>query len=104
MNMAAARRGIMVALLLSLLAACQVPGIRDEDPTGDLGAVPESRPGDIYAELGREYIKQGQPAVALTKLKRGLEVDPRNPHIHLVLGRLYEQLGERLIELVPSPA
>jgi type IV pilus assembly protein PilF len=93
MNIAAAHRGIMVTLLVLPLAACQAPGIRD-DATGDLGAVPEERPGDVYAEMGREYMRQGLPAVALTKLKYGLEVDPKNPQIHANLGRLYEQLGE----------
>jgi type IV pilus assembly protein PilF len=44
--------------------------------------------------MGQEYMKEGQPAVALRKLKRGLEVDPDNAGIHAVLGRLYEQLGE----------
>ena len=93
MNIAAAHRGIMVTLLVLPLAACQAPGIRD-DATGDLGAVPEERPGDVYAEMGREYMRQGRPAVALAKLKHGLEVDPKNPQIHANLGRLYEQLGE----------
>jgi len=83
----------------ALLGACQVPGVKEEDATGDLGAVPQDRSGDVYAELGYEYIKQGQPAVALAKLKHGLRVDPNNSNIHLVLGRLYEQLGEtRLAE------
>lgn len=93
MNVTVAHRGMMVALLVVPLAACQVPGVRD-DATGDLGAIPEKRLGDIYAEMGREYMRQGQPAVALAKLKYGLDVDPDNPRIHANLGRLYERLGE----------
>jgi type IV pilus assembly protein PilF len=84
----------MAALLALLLAACQMPGVRDDDTTGDLGAIQEKRPGDIYAEMGREYMRQGQPAVALSKLKYGLAIDPGNAQIHVGLGRLYEQLGE----------
>ncbi len=94
MNIAAAHREIVVAMLVLLLAACQVPGVREDDATGDLGAAQEKRPGDVYAEMGREYLRQGQPAVALAKLKQGLRVDPSNPQIHANLGRLYERLGE----------
>lgn len=36
----------------------------------------EDRPGDIYAQMGQGYLKEGQPGVALRKLRRGLEVDP----------------------------
>jgi len=80
-------------LLALLLSACTYVGMRD-DSGDDLGAVRENRPGDIYAQLGREYLKEGQPGVALRKLKWGLEIDPDNARIHAVLGLLYERLGE----------
>jgi type IV pilus assembly protein PilF len=76
------------------LSACNTAGVRDDDPSGDLGVTRQNRPGDIYAQMGQEYMREGQPAIALRKLKRGLEHDPDNANIHAVLGRLYEQLGE----------
>ncbi len=84
-------RTVGLAALLLALASCTTPGIKDEV---DLGADRENRPGDVYAEMGQAYMREGQPRVALRKLKRGLEADPGNPQIHAVLGRLYQQLGE----------
>lgn len=82
----------IVATALLALNACGPLQVRDED--ANLGALREKSPGDIYAEMGREYLKQGQPTVALRKLKHGLEVDPDNAQIHAVLGLLYQRLGE----------
>ncbi len=86
----------LAALLLGagLVTGCVTTGGSTEDTTGDLGAVQEKSPGDIYAQLGQQYLNEGQPAVALRKLKRGLELDPQNAHIHAVLGLLYQRLGE----------
>ncbi len=78
-------------LAAALLSGCNPAQIREDD---DLGATREKSSGDIYAEMGREYMKQGQPKVALRKLQYGLEVDPDNPQIHAVLGLLYQRLGE----------
>jgi type IV pilus assembly protein PilF len=83
--------GTLLALLLS---ACASMGIQEGDSGSDLGAMRQRRPGDIYAQLGQEYLKEGQPGVALNKLKRGLDIDPGNARIHAVLGLLYERLGE----------
>lgn len=110
------RSGALLALVAALalpLGGCTPSTLRPEggDATGDLGAQREERPGDIYAKIGEEYIKDGQPAVALRKLNRGLELDPDNPHIHAVLGTLYDRLKEldkaeyhyrRSIELSPK--
>ncbi len=75
-----------------LLSACNSAQLREDDR--DLGATQEKSSGDIYAEMGREYLKQGQPKVALRKLQYGLEVDPDNAQVHAVLGLLYQRLGE----------
>ncbi len=80
------------ALLILALAACTTPGVKEEET--NLGATRENRPGDLYAEMGQAYMKEGQPRVALRKLKHGLDIDPDNPQIYAVLGRLYQQLGE----------
>lgn len=105
---------ILPALLALFLGACNPTVLRPEggdDETGDLGTSREERPSDIYAKMGEEYLKDGQPAVALRKLKRGMELDPDNARIHAVLGTLYDRLGEtpkaeihyrRAIELSPK--
>ncbi len=74
-----------------LLGACESMQMQEAD---NLGVAPEKSSADVYAEMGREYLKQGQPKVALRKLQRGLEVDPDNAQVHAVLGLLYQRLGE----------
>lgn len=86
---------LIAGLLLVLLSACTPGNVREDDATGDLGAIKEEGPGDIYAQMGREYMKAGQPSVALQKLKRGLKEEPDNAQVHAVLGLLYQQLNEK---------
>jgi type IV pilus assembly protein PilF len=89
------RRGALACLSALLLVGCAAGGLRPgQGDKGDLGALREPRPGDIYAQMGEEYIREHQPDVALRKLKRGLEIDPDNGRVHAVLGLLYERLGE----------
>lgn len=83
---------LSVALsLLTLMVGCVLTTPKVDT---DLDIVRESKPGDVYAQMGIEYMKDGQPAVALHKLKRGLELDPNNAEIHAVLGTLYRRIGE----------
>jgi type IV pilus assembly protein PilF len=44
--------------------------------------------------MGQEYMQVGQTAIALSRLKRGLVVDPDNPEVHAVLGQLYASINE----------
>jgi type IV pilus assembly protein PilF len=83
----------LILLPVLLLAACTAAGVRDGK--GDLGASRAERPGDVYAQMGRAYMNDGQPAVALRKLEYGLKVDPDNGRIHAVMGLLYQRLGKR---------
>jgi len=88
-------RSLLIAAIALLAVGCATTGgMSGDDDTGDLGEVQEKRPGDIYAQLGQQYMTDGQPAVALRKLKRGLTLDPDNPQIHAVMGLLYQRLGE----------
>jgi type IV pilus assembly protein PilF len=89
--MKSALNGLFLCGLCWVLAACAPLGTSTENG-GDLGAGREARPGDVYAQLGREYMQEGQPEVALNKLQYGLKMDPDNAGIHAVLGLLYERL------------
>jgi len=106
----------VVALCLIVLSGCaaisqpQIDNSSNNDGS-NIDATQENRSGNIYAQMGLEYMKAGQPDVALRKLKRGLSIDPNNPQIYAVLGRLYELLGKpkfaeehylRSIELEPN--
>ncbi|MCU7914627.1 MAG: type IV pilus biogenesis/stability protein PilW [Candidatus Thiodiazotropha sp. (ex Gloverina cf. vestifex)] len=81
-------------LLLTLfLTGCATTG-GQPDATGNLGLEKRDSPGKIYVEMGIAYMRDGQDAVALQKLRRGLEVDEQNPEAHNVIAILYERLGE----------
>ena len=92
MTLHRAKRKLLAAVLTLAIAGCA--NLREAERS-DLGVVRENRPGDIYAQMGQEYMKVGQPAVALRKLKRGLSLDPDNGQVHAALGLLYQRLGEQ---------
>jgi type IV pilus assembly protein PilF len=49
---------------------------------------------EINVKLGLEYLRIGRYEVAMNKLLRALEIDPRNAEGHNVIAVLYETLGE----------
>lgn len=54
---------------------------------------------ETYVKLGIGYLQQGQRDLALGKLQRALELDPRLPSAHNAIAIVYEQLKEfRLAE------
>lgn len=83
---------VTLLLLVSLIAGCATSG--GGDTTGNLGADNRASPAKIYVEMGIAYMRDGQDAVALKKLKRALEVDDNNAEAHNVIAILYERLGE----------
>ncbi len=90
---------VLQALLITvliLLGGCGGSGALKEtgDDTGGLGEPKEESPADIYVKLGIAYMREGQYAVALRKLKQGLEADPQSAEAHNVIALLYERLGE----------
>lgn len=104
-------RTLQVAALSSLLlGGCALfpEGGGGEARYADSGG---DSPATDYVSMGVEYLKRGQPAVALQRLKRGQELDPNYAPVYNVLAILYEQLGEndlarahfaRAIELAPK--
>ncbi|MBL0030553.1 MAG: type IV pilus biogenesis/stability protein PilW [Rhodanobacteraceae bacterium] len=52
-----------------------------------------SEAGKINIQLGQAYLSQGKLDMAMDKLKKGIELAPRNPDGHTVIAVLYEQLG-----------
>lgn len=73
-------------LLLSLLPlACSTQHGRDADA--------QRSPAQINAELGVRYMQQGNLEVALEKLKRALEQDPKLSAGHHYIALLYDRLG-----------
>ena len=85
-------RHVGILVLVTLLSACATTG--REDATGNLGVDQRNSPAKIYVEMGIAYMREGQDAVALKKLRRAIEVDDKNPEAHNVIAILYERLGE----------
>lgn len=87
-------RNALPFVLTLVLAGCATTG-GVQDTTGNLGVDKRDSPGKIYVEMGIAYMRDGQDAVALQKLRRSLEVDERNPEAHNVIAILYERLREQ---------
>ncbi|EGV51577.1 type IV pilus biogenesis/stability protein PilW [Candidatus Endoriftia persephone] len=87
---------LAVVSLAVLLSACASQGeFRPEGgATGNLGDQNRKSPADVYVEMGIVYMREGQLGIALKKLKRGLELDPKSAEAHNVIALLYERLGE----------
>ncbi|HYO90469.1 MAG TPA: O-antigen ligase family protein, partial [Pyrinomonadaceae bacterium] len=51
-------------------------------------------PGEYFAERARGAVRDEQPGVAILNATRGLQVDPRNPDLHMHLGSAWLQLGD----------
>lgn len=106
--LAALHTATLSALLL--VGGCALMPKADEDLTGPASSARNSLAAD-YVDMGVEYLKRGQPTVALERLKRGQELDPNYAPLYNVLAILYEQLGEsdrarenftRAIQLAPK--
>ncbi|MEW8506317.1 MAG: type IV pilus biogenesis/stability protein PilW [Candidatus Thiodiazotropha sp.] len=80
-------------LLFLFLSGCATQQ-QTTDATGNLGREKRNSPAKIYVEMGMAYMRDGQSAVALQKLKKALEVDEKSAEANNVIAILYEQLGE----------
>ncbi len=101
MNRSSAVLIVLLAATAIALLGCGGSDIYkdNDDYTGKLGRIKKESPADIYVKLGIAYLREGQYAVALRKLKQGLQADPKNAEAHNVIALLYERLGEaRLAE------
>lgn len=75
---------LSVIVLAALLAACSSQHQRPSG-TGD-------SPAQINAKLGLQYMQQGNYDVALEKLQRALEQDPKLPSAHHYIAELYKTI------------
>jgi type IV pilus assembly protein PilF len=83
----------LLALLLVLaLAACGTAPSRE----GRAGSAAKERQSaaELNVSLGQGYLEQGQLEIALEKLNRALELDPRLDYAHTVIAVVYERIGD----------
>jgi type IV pilus assembly protein PilF len=95
------RLSVCVVVLACLLSAC---GGNKDFSRGESSRKPavvdgiDTRPSGneaakINIQLGQAYLSQGKLDMAMDKLKKAIELSPRNPDGHTVIAVLYEQLG-----------
>lgn len=85
----------LAAWLMLVMSACSTT------PTSNSSNIPQPNAGDrpdtlaeTHVKLGIGYLQQGNRELALSKLQRALQLDPRLPSAHNAIAILYEQLGE----------
>lgn len=97
-------RLILLAVAMAMSACTNTPNVRDQDSQA-------TRAAGVNVQLGAGYMKQGKNELALSKLNRALEEDPKLPSAHYVIAILYERLGEfekadthyrRAVDLAPD--
>jgi type IV pilus assembly protein PilF len=81
-------RPVSIALCAALIAACgSVPRAEGAENMVDAA--------NYNVQLGVEYMRQGNLALAKEKLERAQKQNPRNPNVHSSLALLWERLGDR---------
>ena len=88
--------GLLILPVLLVLGGCAGQGqlIQNDDTTGDLGTDKRESPAALYVQMGIAYLREGQTAIALQKLKKAISIDPQNAQAYNVTGILYERLGK----------
>jgi type IV pilus assembly protein PilF len=90
--------------ICGLLLACGAKNTKHEE---------SSSPAEINAQLGLNYMRQGNIDMALEKLNRAMEQDPKLPAVYHYFGLLYQQLAsvdladqnfKRALSLAPQDA
>ena len=75
-----------IVTILFLAACSTTPTVEPE--------VPENVLASQYIRLGIGYMQEGKFELALTRLERALELDPKSAEAHEVLGILHERLNQ----------
>ncbi len=93
-----ALQALMVVLALTLLAGCS--GKQDfsrketrQTPKAEVRTDPKQA-AKTNTSLGQAYLSKGQLDLAMDKLLKALELDPKNADTHTVIAVAYEQIGK----------
>ncbi len=77
---------LLMMLSVFVLQGCSSHGLK---PGQD-----KKKAAQIYSDLGLGYMRQGKVELALTKLKRSLELDNKQVNAHHYIAEVYKQLEE----------
>ena len=104
---------ILLAALVLLPAACITTTSNDQGAVENDAKPDFAEAAKLNTQLGIDYARQNQDALAMEKLKRAIEQDPRLPDAHSTIAYLYAKRGEdaladrhykRALELNPKDA
>ncbi len=78
----------LVACVLALQACSSSSGLVDSDRGSS------EKAAQANLDLGAAYLREGRPQVAIDKLQRALEQNPRLAEAHSTIALAYDQLGQ----------
>jgi type IV pilus assembly protein PilF len=87
-----ARSFLIAAATAAVLAGCATGEREGAQLAGDKQTDAE-KAGQLNKQLGTEYLRKGNLALAKEKLERAEKYNPRDAEVHSVLAVLYERLG-----------
>jgi type IV pilus assembly protein PilF len=76
---------VAAMMVMMLMQGCVSTGSRKEDP---------EKASQLYAELGLQYLRQGNLELALVKLEHSLELNSKNPDANHYIAEVYKQTGD----------
>ena len=80
------KHALTLIAVLGLLSACNgTTPVRNQETEA-------SRAASVNVQLGAGYMREGKNELALSKLQRALDEDPKLPSAHYVIAILYERL------------
>lgn len=85
----------VLLVMVLLLAACKSVGGAKGDNTGQLGSpLNRESPADVYIDLSKVYLREGQLSDAFKNARKAVLVDSRSASAHNLLGVVYQRLGQ----------
>jgi type IV pilus assembly protein PilF len=83
----------MIRFWVALCAVLLLAGCVTESSTGRTAA-PKEVQLQAHLDLARGYLEQNDPARARDPLERALQIEPRSPEAHTLMGVFYQGQGE----------
>jgi type IV pilus assembly protein PilF len=80
------QKGFFTLLILVVTSGCVSTGQKNSDP---------QKAAQLYADLGVQYLRQGNLELSLIKLKHALELDSENADANHYIAELYKQMGNK---------
>lgn len=81
---------LLGVLAMLLLSACETTGVARPITRSE-----SEKAAEIQVRLGSGYMQQGKLDLAMERLTRAAQLDPRSAMAHSMLGVLYEQINDK---------